>query len=59
LHVYSKPIDSCVLFDETTRCCERRRLQYYSADGTVLSTAPQLIPRPSLQPVQRLTETAA
>jgi len=39
LHVYSKPIDSCVLFDETSRCCERRRLQYHSANGVVL--APQ------------------
>jgi len=39
LHVYSKPIDSCVLFDETSRCCERRSLQYYSANGVVLGTA--------------------
>lgn len=37
LHVYSKPIDSCVIFDETGRCCERRRLQYYSAGGVLLS----------------------
>lgn len=36
LHVYSKPIESCVLFDEPTRCWERRTLQYYSADGTIL-----------------------
>ena len=36
LHVYSKPIDSCVLFDETSRCCQRRRLQYYSEHGVVL-----------------------
>ncbi len=35
LHVYSKPIDSCVLFDEPTRCWERRRLQYYSSDGSL------------------------
>jgi len=37
LHVYSKPIDSCVLFDEGTRCCQRRALQYYSAHGVILS----------------------
>ena len=37
LHVYSKPIDSCVLFDETSRCCERRRLQYHSAVGVILT----------------------
>jgi cysteine dioxygenase len=40
LHVYSKPIDSCVLFDEMSRCCERRRLQYYSAHGVVLENMP-------------------
>lgn len=39
LHVYSKPIDSCVLFDETTRSWERRRLKYYSADGFMLEEA--------------------
>jgi len=39
LHVYSKPIDSCVLFDETNRCCERRQLEYYSADGLILGKA--------------------
>jgi len=51
LHVYSKPIDSCVLFDETTRCCERRHLQYYSASGVILE--------PPLPSSQRITETAA
>jgi cysteine dioxygenase len=51
LHVYSKPIDSCVLFDESTRCCERRPLQYYSANGVILPASPQ--------PNQRPTETAA
>lgn len=40
LHVYSRPIDSCVLFDETNRCCERRQLQYYSANGVILGKAP-------------------
>jgi len=41
LHVYSKPIDSCVLFDETSRCCERRRLQYHSANGVILAPEPR------------------
>jgi cysteine dioxygenase len=36
LHVYSKPIDNCVVFDESTRCCERRELEYYSEDGIVV-----------------------
>ncbi len=51
LHVYSKPIDSCVLFDEATRCCERRQLQYYSAFGVLLEPPPQ--------PERQLAETAA
>jgi cysteine dioxygenase len=38
LHVYSKPIDSCVLFDEGMRCCHRHHLQYYSANGVILDT---------------------
>ena len=41
LHVYSKPIDSCVLFDETSRCCARRRLQYYSTNGVIVRTGSQ------------------
>jgi cysteine dioxygenase len=40
LHVYSKPIDSAVLFDEVNRCCSRRRMEYYSANGSVLRKAP-------------------
>jgi len=39
LHVYSKPIDSAVLFDEVSRCCTRRRMEYYSTNGSVLPTA--------------------
>ncbi len=51
LHLYSKPIDSCVQFDESTRCCERRQLQYYSASGVILES-----PRPS---ERQTTGTAA
>jgi hypothetical protein len=40
LHVYSKPIDSAVLFDAVNRCCARRRMEYYSANGSVLRKAP-------------------
>jgi len=39
-HMYSKPIDSCVLFDERNRCCERRHLEYYSANGLILEKTP-------------------
>ena len=37
LHVYSKPIDACVVFDDETRCCERRDLEYYSVDGVTVA----------------------
>jgi cysteine dioxygenase len=40
LHVYSKPIDSAVLFDEVNRCCARQRMEYYSANGSVLQRTP-------------------
>jgi cysteine dioxygenase len=39
LHIYSKPIDSCVAFDLRTHRCGRRSLHYYSVDGVVLSQA--------------------
>src|SRR5687767_9236575 len=36
LHVYSRPIDSCVAFDMEKRTCYRRVLQYYSKYGDVV-----------------------
>jgi cysteine dioxygenase len=33
LHVYSRPIDSCVAFDMQNRHCYRRELSYYSRHG--------------------------
>jgi hypothetical protein len=39
LHVYSKPIDCCVLFDEGNRSCQRRPLRHHSADGVILKEA--------------------
>jgi len=39
LHIYSKPIDRCVQFDETSRCWERRPLRYHSRNGVVLGHA--------------------
>lgn len=35
LHVYSKPIDSCVAFDLEHQRCFRRSLAYYSRDGRI------------------------
>ena len=36
LHVYSRPIDSCVAFDLEKKSCYRRVLQYYSKYGDVV-----------------------
>jgi cysteine dioxygenase len=36
LHVYSKPIDSCVAFDLEKHLCWRRSLRFYSSQGVVL-----------------------
>ena len=47
LHVYSRPIDSCIAFDLEKRMCYRRPLKYYSKygdvivrDGDLAATAP-------------------
>ena len=37
LHIYSKPIDSCVAFDLAQGCWVRRSLRDSSADGRILS----------------------
>jgi cysteine dioxygenase len=37
LHIYSKPIDSCVAFDLKSHRCGRRSLQYHSVQGVMLS----------------------
>jgi cysteine dioxygenase len=36
LHVYSRPIDSCVAFDLEKRICYRRELSFYSKYGEVV-----------------------
>jgi cysteine dioxygenase len=38
LHIYSKPIDSCVAFDLEIRRCGRRSLRYYSSGGTLCAS---------------------
>ena len=35
LHVYSRPIDSCVAFDVEHQRCWRRNLSYYSRNGRI------------------------
>jgi predicted metal-dependent enzyme (double-stranded beta helix superfamily) len=36
LHIYSRPIDSCVAFDLERHCCYRRQLSFYSKYGDVV-----------------------
>jgi cysteine dioxygenase len=36
LHVYSRPIDSCVAYDLETSRCWRREMKYYSVHGDVI-----------------------
>ena len=36
LHVYSRPIDSCIAFDLEKKMCYRRQLKYYSKYGDVI-----------------------
>jgi cysteine dioxygenase len=38
LHIYSRPIDSCVAFDLENRRCYRRQLSFYSKYGKVVVT---------------------
>ncbi len=45
VHVYSRPIDSCVAFDLEKQHCYRRQLAYFSKHG-------ELEPRPEAVPAQ-------
>lgn len=45
LHLYSRPIDSCVAFDLEKRTCYRRVLQYYSKYGDVVVREGDLQPQ--------------
>jgi cysteine dioxygenase len=37
VHVYSRPIDSCVVYDLEARTCRRTRLSYFSEYGKVVA----------------------
>jgi cysteine dioxygenase len=37
VHVYSRPIDSCVVYDLDARTCRRTRLSYFSEYGRVVA----------------------
>jgi len=47
IHVYSRPIDSCVAFDLDKRSCYRRQLSFYSKYGDVVVEAGDLSPTPA------------
>jgi cysteine dioxygenase len=42
LHIYSRPIDSCVAFDLENRRCYRRQLSFFSRYGEVVVTEDDL-----------------
>jgi cysteine dioxygenase len=42
VHVYSRPIDSCVSFDLENPRCYRRQLRYYSKFGDVVMTPEEI-----------------
>jgi cysteine dioxygenase len=44
LHIYSRPIDSCVALDLEKRFCYRRELSYYSKYGDVVAREGDLTP---------------
>jgi cysteine dioxygenase len=48
LHIYSRPIDSCVAFDLEQRRCYRRVLSYYSKYGDVVAREGDLAPADSV-----------
>ena len=47
LHIYSRPIDSCVAFDLERRVCYRRPLTFYSRYGDVVARAEDLVAGPA------------
>jgi cysteine dioxygenase len=48
LHLYSRPIDSCVAFDLEKQHCYRRELSYFSRYGGVLPPATPVVPASDL-----------
>jgi len=54
LHLYSRPIDSCVAFDLENRRCYRRPLTFYSRYGNVVAAPADLAadPAPAGPPVK-------
>ncbi len=51
IHVYSRPIDSCVAFDMDGQRCYRRQLDYFSEYGQI--AAKRAVTAPGLVTIQR------
>jgi len=51
LHIYSRPIDSCVAFDLQKRCCYRRQLSYFSKYGDVVVREGDITPEDAISPL--------
>jgi Cysteine dioxygenase type I len=51
LHIYSRPIDSCVAFDLQKRCCYRRQLSYFSKYGDVVVREGDIAPEDAISPL--------
>jgi len=54
LHIYSRPIDSCVAFDLEQRRCYRRELSYYSKYGDVVVREGDLTPASAVPEIPAL-----
>jgi cysteine dioxygenase len=56
IHVYSRPIDSCVAFDMERNQCYRRQLGYFSKFGeTTIPEKPQETPISSVSPLVQIS----
>lgn len=47
VHIYSRPIESCVAFDLEKKTCYRRPLSFYSRYGTVVLDESDVAPEPA------------
>ena len=53
IHIYSRPIDSCVAFDMEKHQCYRRQLGYFSKYGERVPTDVPVVSEPSLVQISR------
>jgi cysteine dioxygenase len=56
IHIYSRPIDSCVAFDMEKNHCYRRKLGYFSEYGKVLALLEPLASSPPFVQIERRSQ---